>query len=130
MSIRGNIIRDVINKEIEHFKVINNRMKIYIDPNLYSNIINDELIDKCLEILNTKLIKEWNGIVLNHTKHKLDCYRKYFTTSRSWFDQRKKVILAKNWWIPIMDLIVKVSFRFFKLKPKSHLKYKEILQIF
>ena len=108
MAIRVNILKKTINEEIDNFKEINDRMKIYIDKELYINLINKELINQCLDKLNIKLINEWNGIVLNHTKHKLDSYRKYFTTSRSWFDQRKKVILAKNLWIPIFDIIIKV----------------------
>ena len=123
MSIRANILKNAINKEIEHFKTINNRMKIFIDPSLYSNIINNDLINTCLELLNTKLIKEWKGVVLNHTKHKLNSYRKYFTTSRSWFDQRKKAILAKNWWISIMDSVVMVCC-IVTYDPSEYIRYR------
>eukprot|EP01084_Bolivina_argentea_P074614 135334_1 len=105
MSLRVNILQNTINTQIEQFKTINARMNIYIDTKLYENIISEELINNCLNQLNTQLIQPWNGIVLNHTKSKVDSYRKYFTTSRSWFDQRKRAVLAECLWIPIFNSI-------------------------
>eukprot|EP01084_Bolivina_argentea_P037831 69963_1 len=105
MTLRANILQTLICEQIEQFKAINGRMKIFIDTKLYENAINQELINNCLQNLNDILLVKWNGIVLNHTKNKFDTYRKYFTTSRSWFDQRKRSVLAKHLWIPIFDTL-------------------------
>eukprot|EP01084_Bolivina_argentea_P037828 69958_1 len=105
MSRRANIIQDTINKQIDKFKYVNARMKIYIDIELYENIINQQLLNNCLQKLNSKLINPWKGIVLHHTKHTFDSFRKYFTTSRSWFDQRKRSVLAQYLWMPIFDAV-------------------------
>ena len=110
MQIRASIIQEIINEEVVNFKSINQRMKIYIDESLYQNIIvQNEIITRCLNELQFELIDKWNGIVLKQTKHKFESYRKYFTTSRSWFDQRKKNILANNLWLPTFDLIQKFT---------------------
>eukprot|EP01084_Bolivina_argentea_P037830 69962_1 len=123
MSLRGNILQTLISEQIKQFKIINERMKIYIDRQLYENIINKELIHNCVEKLNNKLLIPWNGIVLNHTKNTFGTFKKYFSTSRSWFDQRKRAILAQYLWIPIFDNIQ----QFTKIAAKRYFNERFIL---
>ncbi len=50
MSLRANILQTLICQQVEEFKAVNSRMKIFIDLKLYENIMNHELIDNCLRV--------------------------------------------------------------------------------
>eukprot|EP01083_Nonionella_stella_P211503 764676_1 len=55
--------------------------------------------------INT-FLETWKGPRVNY---QLNTFRKYFTLGKYWFDQRKKEILATEFWTVVFDIIVKLT---------------------
>ena len=116
MQRRKITIQNVINETINKY-----RNNAYIDSSIYNEIMNKNynIIQKCLDQLEL-FLNEWNGVNLNHTKKNLATFREYFIIGRSWFDQRKKEILATELWINMFNVIISmtksVSQKAFKLE--------------
>lgn len=112
MTRRIFTIQSIVNEQIEQFqntlinKYCDNK---YIKPSIYNQIMNKNchFTQLCLHKLD-KFLSEWNGVNLNHTKKQLSTFREYFIIGRSWFDQRKKEILATDLWINVFEIIISV----------------------
>ena len=52
-----------------------------------------------------KILICWEGIQLNQTTKDLCSFRVYFSTSRNWFDQKKKKLKANHFWMAILRII-------------------------
>ena len=106
-------IQSIINEQIEKFQtnLVNKYTDhIHISSEIYAQIINKNyhFTELCLNKLD-QFLSDWNGVNVNHTKKKLSTFREYFVIGRSWFDQRKKEILATDLWINVLDIIISVS---------------------
>lgn len=52
-----------------------------------------------------KILICWEGIQLSQTTKDLCSFRVYFSTSRNWFDQKKKKLKANHFWMAILRII-------------------------
>ena len=101
MSVRVSTLQNIINQQCKLFEEINSNNNIYqqkITVYDYNNIISRDIINQCLNKLYLSL-QLWNGVNLVKTKKSLSTFRKYFVIGKCWFDQKKKNILAPDFWI-------------------------------
>eukprot|EP01083_Nonionella_stella_P009310 26874_1 len=101
MVLRTSTLQSIINAQCVYFQTINSskcsaQHKIAVTN--YDKVITDSLISQCLDKLN-QLLSLWHGINLRKTKRPPATFQKYFAIAKCWFDQKKKVILAPDFWI-------------------------------
>eukprot|EP01084_Bolivina_argentea_P102863 184287_1 len=101
MSVRITTLQTIINQQCEFFERINSDSstnKMVIISNYNNIIINTHIIDECLNKLYL-LLSTWTGVNIAKTKKSLSTFRKYFAIGKCWFDQKKKSIIAPDFWI-------------------------------
>eukprot|EP01084_Bolivina_argentea_P102864 184288_1 len=101
MSVRITTLQRVINQQCEFFEKINSdssNNKMVTISNYNRIIINTHIIDECLNKLYL-LLSTWTGVNIAKTKKSLSTFRKYFAIGKCWFDQKKKSIIAPDFWI-------------------------------
>ena len=70
-----------------------------------THLLNDRVIDEeCIQKL-TDSLQYWRGVNLSKTKKTLSTFREYFVIGKCWFDQKKKSILAPEFWIKILCVL-------------------------
>eukprot|EP01084_Bolivina_argentea_P166245 288672_1 len=112
MKRRMNVVQKCINEEIQTFEnciIKKHTPNISLTSSIYSNIMhkNYELFSKSMNKL-IQLIDTWRGPTETHMSRKLSTFREYFLVAKSWYDQRKKEILATELWTTIFKLILKM----------------------
>ena len=121
MKVRLDEIKSIISENIETFEKDNKVQNVCIVipkteiTDLFDNTFNDNLIDSVICELD-KILTLWKGINTDQTSKELSTFRIYFGTSRNWFDQKKKNIKAKYFWLKILNsiqqFVLKVSENF------------------
>ena len=67
-------------------------------------VLHSGVIEECLNKLSLSL-QLWHGVNLSKTKKTLNTFREYFVIGKCWFDQKKKSILAPDFWIKILCVL-------------------------
>ena len=121
MKVRLNKIKSIISQNIAKFERDNEFHNICIvipkieTTDFFDNKLNDKLIESAICELD-KILILWKGINTDQTSKELSTFRIYFGTSRNWFDQKKKNIKAKYFWLKILNsiqqFVLKVSENF------------------
>ncbi len=71
-----------------------------------------QLMDECTQHIEYTL-SNWDGVKSSkRIRKKMLSFRCYFIPSKNWFDQTKIAIMASYFWIPLFNLIDRVSSTF------------------
>ena len=92
-NIKIHEIEWIVNQELRH------RIKFKIDTEFSQRLSSGLFV----------MIDKWNGVgTMRKTTVKMKHYQDYFKRAKKWWDQSKKKVFGKTFWIHIFEYIIKV----------------------
>jgi len=107
MSARISALQNIIKEQCAAFESAHSSLQFrgrsveLTDP---EQVLHSGVIEECLNKLSQSL-QFWRGVNLSKTKKALSTFREYFVIGKCWFDQKKKSILAPDFWIKILCVL-------------------------
>ena len=109
MSARISALQNIINEQCAAFETAHSSLQfggrsVSAAVADHDRVLHSGVIEECLNKLSLSL-QLWHGVNLSKTKKSLSTFREYFVIGKCWFDQKKKSILAPDFWIKILCVL-------------------------